>query len=316
MAYKMFLDCDPGLDDALALLLAHGDPEIDLVAVTAVSGNVGLADTMRNALSLREFLGFPGVEVAAGAAAPLLRQPLHVPHLHGEGGLGALSLPAPRLPPSPRHASDLLIETLRANPGAVHLVATGPLTNIALALAKDPGIAELVASFTVMGGSFSRGNVTPAAEFNIFVDPEAAKIVFAAGWEVTMVGLDLTRQARATPTVLTRFTELGDLGKELVVPLATYLAKHDSVDGGGQILHDVCAVAYVSRPDLFSSRRAGVDVETAGTLTAGMTVVDFRSTRPNAVVPTTLDTDGFWDYVTGCYANVAARFPADGLSPA
>jgi purine nucleosidase len=309
MAKKILLDCDPGLDDALALLLAHGDPAIELVGVTTVGGNVSLEGTTRNALELREYLGFPKVPVSAGAAGPLVRETKDASHVHGESGLGSVRLPPATLPVTGRHASDVIIDMITATPGSIHLVAVGPLTNIALALEKNPAIARLVASFTIMGGSYTRGNATPAAEFNIYADPEAAKIVFDADWQVTMVGLDLTLQAQANGEVIERFTALGALADELIVPLATFWIDprdlgHPSFDG--QAVHDVCAVAYVARPDLFSSRLARVDVETAGVLTAGMTVVDFDSPNPNAVVPVSLDVAGFWAYVETVYARVAA----------
>lgn len=309
MPKKILLDCDPGLDDALALLLAHGDPNIDLVAVTTVGGNVSLHGTTKNALELREYLGFPDVPISAGAAGPLIREATDASNVHGESGLGNIALPAATLPVTGKHASDVIIELITATPGAIHLVAVGPLTNIALALEKNPAIARLVASFTIMGGSYTRGNATPAAEFNIYADPEAAKIVFDADWQVTMVGLDLTLQAQANGDVIERFTALGALADELIVPLATFWIDprdlgHPSFDG--QAVHDVCAVAYVARPDLFSSRLARVDVETAGALTAGMTVVDFDSPSPNALVPVALDVAGFWAYVETVYARVAA----------
>ncbi|MCU1405468.1 MAG: nucleoside hydrolase [Glaciihabitans sp.] len=302
---KILLDCDPGLDDALALLLAHGDPEIELVAVTTVGGNVALPNTTRNALQLREYLGFTTVPVAAGAAVPLVRAAEDAAHVHGAEGLGNVVLPLPTLPASTQHAVDLIIGTLRSNPGQVHLVATGPLTNIALALQQEPRLPEWVASFVIMGGSFTRGNTTPAAEYNIFADPEAAAIVFDAGWQVVMVGLDLTLQAIATAPIVARMQNLGRLGEELVVPLSTFWNDVETAELTGQAVHDVCAVAYIARPGLFTSRPARVDIETTGTFTAGMTVVDFDSTSPNALVPVRLDVDGFWDYTLGAYAIAA-----------
>ena len=310
MPYKILLDCDPGLDDALALLLAHGDPDIDLVAVTTVGGNVGIANTTKNALDLREYLGFQNVPVAAGAGSPLVRSIKDASQVHGESGIGTVVLPEAVLPVSTEHAVDVIIDTITAAPGAIHLVATGPLTNIALALEKKPSIARLVASFTIMGGSFTRGNATPAAEFNIYADPEAAKIVFDADWQVVMVGLDLTLQAEANEGVLARFRALGTLGEELIIPLATHWVNPNDDDWNGQAVHDVCAVAYVTRPDLFASRPARVEVETRGEFTEGMTVVDFNAPNPNAIVPITLDVNGFWAYVETVYARVAAGHPS------
>ncbi|MCC7127492.1 MAG: nucleoside hydrolase [Microbacteriaceae bacterium] len=303
-ARKLLLDCDPGLDDALAILLAHGDPGLDLVAVTAVGGNVSLETTTRNALDLREYLGFPQVPVAAGAAGPLVREARNAAEVHGIGGLGDVVLPRASLPLDPRGAVELIVETIAASPGQVHLVATGPLTNIALALRAEPRIAQWAASFTIMGGSFTRGNTTPAAEFNIYADPEAAAEVFAAGWQVTMVGLDLTLQALVDDRIQERMLGLGPLGRNFVVPLSTFWNDPQDPDWGGQAVHDVCAVAYLSRPDLFKSVPAQVEVETEGRFTAGMTVTDFRSSAPNALVPVKLDVPAFWDYVLGIYGSV------------
>jgi len=302
---KLLLDCDPGLDDALALLLAHGDPGLDLVAVTTVGGNVALARTTDNARRLREYLGFDEVPIAAGSDRPLIRSVENASHVHGERGLGDVRLPGATLPASGSHAVDVIIETLRARPGEIHLVATGPLTNIALALRTEPAIAQWAASFVIMGGSSTRGNATPAAEFNILADPEAAAIVFAAGWQVVMVGLDLTLQVIATPAIVDRMRRLGTLGESLVVPLATFWVDPNDPDWSGQAVHDVCAVAYVARPDLFRSRPARVEVEARGEFTSGMTVVDFSSSAPNALVPVGIDVDAFWDYVHGAWQHAA-----------
>jgi purine nucleosidase len=307
MAKKILIDCDPGLDDALALLLAHGDPALELVGVTTVGGNVGLSAVTKNALELREYLGFPTVPIAAGVGTPLVRDSINAARVHGESGLGDIVLPPATLAVTGTHAVDLIIDTIRAAPGAIHLVATGPLTNIAIALEKDPAIARMVASFVIMGGSFTRGNATPAAEFNIHADPEAARIVFAADWQVVMVGLDLTLQAQANARVIERMTRLGALADELIVPLATFYFDPNDADWEGQAVHDVCAVAYVARPDLFASRPARVEVETTGTFTAGMTVVDFNSGEPNALVPVELDVAGFWAHVEHVYGLVAAE---------
>lgn len=303
---KLLLDCDPGLDDALALLLAHSDPTLELVGVTTVGGNVALDNTTRNALELREYLGFTEVPVASGAVGPLVRETKNAAEVHGPGGLGDVILPHATLPVDERTAIQLIIETLRDAPGEVYLVATGPMTNIALALREEPRVAEWAASFAIMGGSFTRGNTTPAAEFNIYADPEAAAEVFTAGWQVVMVGLDLTLQACVGDAIKQRMLSLGTLGRELVVPLATFWNDPQDPDWGGQAVHDVCAVAYVARPDLFTCVPARVEVETAGEWTAGMTVTDFRSSIPNALVPVKLDVGGFWDYVLESYQRVAS----------
>lgn len=310
MARKLILDCDPGLDDALALLLAHGDPALELVGVTTVGGNVSLANTTRNALELREYLKFPTVPVSAGADRPLVREPVDASHVHGARGLGDIVLPAATLPDTGEHAADFIVEALRKTPGAIDLVATGPLTNIALALQREPAIARWVRSFTIMGGSATRGNATPAAEYNIYADPEAAAIVFAADWNVTMIGLDLTLQAQANDAVIERMKQLGALADELIVPLATFFSNPDDPVWDGQSVHDVCAVAYVSRPDLFELRPARVDVELKGEFTTGMTVVDFDPLIPNANVAVRLEVADFWAYVEYAYARVAAEHTA------
>lgn len=310
MARKLILDCDPGLDDALALLLAHGDPALELVGVTTVGGNVSLENTTRNALELREYLRFPKVPVSAGADRPLVREPVDASHVHGERGLGDIVLPAATLQDTGEHAVDFIVEALRKTPGTIDLVATGPLTNIALALQREPAIARWVRSFTIMGGSATRGNATPVAEYNIYADPEAAAIVFAADWNVTMIGLDLTLQAQANDAVIARMKRLGALADELIVPLATFFSNPDDPAWDGQSVHDVCAVAYISRPDLFELRSARVDVELKGEFTTGMTVVDFNPDIPNANVAVRLEVADFWAYVEYAYARVAAEHTA------
>jgi purine nucleosidase len=307
MSFKLILDCDPGLDDALALLLAHGDPNIELIAVTTVGGNVGVDKTTRNALELRDYLGFADVPIAAGAGEPLRGSVKSAEHVHGLGGLGNVILPAPTGGVVDSSAVDLLITLLGDAPGEIHLVATGPLTNIALALRKEPRIVDWVASFTIMGGSYTRGNATPAAEFNIYADPDAASEVFSAGWTVTMVGLDLTLQANVDDGIVDRMHQLGRLGVDLIAPLATFWTNPLDDEWDGQALHDVCAVAYLARPDLFTSKPARVDVELAGEFTTGETVVDFHSDRPNAIVPMRLDVPGFWDYVHDAWGNVTVH---------
>jgi purine nucleosidase len=310
MARKIILDCDPGLDDALALLLAHGDPGIELVGVTTVGGNVSLENTTRNALELREYLRFPTVPVSAGADRPLVREVVDAAHVHGARGLGDIVLPAATLQDTGEHAADFIVDAMRRTPGSIDLVATGPLTNVALALQREPAIARWARSITIMGGSASRGNATPAAEYNIYADPEAASIVFNADWNVHMIGLDLTLQAQANAKVIARMRELGALADELIVPLATFFSDPKDPAWDGQAVHDVCAVAYVSRPDLFETRPARVDVETGGEFTSGMTVVDFHPDIPNATVAVRLEVADFWAYVETAYARVAAEHRA------
>ena len=307
MPTRIILDCDPGIDDALAITFAHGHPGLDLVGITTVAGNVGLARTTANALAVCEFIGAAGTPVTAGCAGPLLRPALDARQVHGDSGLGGARLPPPAAGPAAGHAVDYIIDTVGAAPGQITLVATGPLTNIALAVRREPRLADWVRGFVIMGGSAGRGNVTPAAEYNIWADPEAAAVVFRAGWTVTMLGLDVTLRTGAGAAVLQRMSELGPLGTELLRPA---LEQYRSVsEPGGPPVHDVCAVAWVAQPELFGLVPARVEVELAGQLTAGMTVTDFNvpgeAGGGNALVATRIDVAGFWELTLGTYARVA-----------
>jgi purine nucleosidase len=326
---KVILDCDPGIDDALAIAFACGHPDLDLRGVTTVAGNVGLALTTANALSVLEFAGCQDVPVAAGSPAPLMRPHSDARDVHGESGLGHARLPPPRARPLDAHATDLIIDTIGACPGEITLVATGPLTNIALAVRRQPALVSLVADLVIMGGSAARGNVTPAAEYNIATDPEAAAIVFGAGWRVTMVGLDVTLQTRVNGPVRGRMAALGRLGSDLLLPsLGGFRADEitaqpgpgdggpasppalaaDDPPGDGPAVHDVCALALVAEPGLFGCQAARVEVETAGRWTTGMTVTDFRAPAParNALVAMSVDAARFWDTVIGAWARLPA----------
>ncbi|MDA3645781.1 nucleoside hydrolase [Saccharopolyspora indica] len=311
MAKKILIDCDPGIDDALALGLAHGSPALEVVGVTTVGGNVELEHTTDNALRLRDFYGMDA-PVARGAGRPLVREPRTAGEVHGNSGLGGAVLPAPKSELSGQHAVDFIIDALAASPGEISLTAVGPLTNIALALRKEPRITEWVKEFVIMGGSFTRGNTNPAAEFNIVADPEAAAVAFGAPWRTVMIGLDLTHQARASAEVRAGFADLGRLDAELLTPCLDFYGSHVSYQEKGPAIHDACAVAYVIDPGLFESVPARVDVETQGRFTSGMTVTDFAAPADahNAIVPTELNTEGFWSLVTDAYRNVAATLPA------
>jgi inosine-uridine nucleoside N-ribohydrolase len=320
MPTRIILDCDPGIDDALAIAFAHGHPGIDLVGVTTVAGNVGLAKTTANALAVCEFIGAAGTPVTGGCAGPLLRPALDARQVHGDSGLGGAVLPPAVAKPAAGHAVDYIIDTVSAAPGEITLVATGPLTNIALAVRREPRLADRVREFVIMGGSAGRGNVTPAAEYNIWADPEAAAAVFRAGWTVTMLGLDVTLRTGANAAVLRRMGELGPLGTELLRPaLEQYQSVSEPASRGGQggssprgagpPVHDVCAVAWVAEPDLFGLVPARVQVELAGQFTAGMTVTDFAAPgevgSSNALVAMRIDVDRFWEVTLGTYARVA-----------
>ncbi len=319
MATPIILDCDPGIDDALAIAFAHGHPDIDLLGITTVAGNVGLARTTANALAVCEYIGAAGTPVTPGCAGPLLRPALDARQVHGESGLGGAVLPPAAGSPAPGHAIDYITETVRAAPGQITLVATGPLTNIALAVKREPRLTDWVREFVIMGGSAGRGNVTPAAEYNIWADPEAAAAVFRAGWTVVVLGLDVTLRTRATAAVQQRMRGLGPLGTELLLPaLDQYKSVREPSGPPPQAaepappVHDVCAVAWVAQPGLFGLVPAWVLVETAGQLTAGMTVTDFEAPGlelqaggGNARVAMSIDVDGFWELTLGVYQRVA-----------
>ena len=330
MSTPIILDCDPGIDDALAIVFAHGHPGIDLLGITTVAGNAGLAKTTANALAVCEFIGAGEVTVTAGSAGPLLRPAFDARQVHGESGLGGAVLPPPRaVSVAPGHAIDYIIDTVGAARGEITLVATGPLTNIALAVKREPRLADWVREFVIMGGSAGRGNVTPAAEYNMWADPEAAAAVLRAGWTVVMLGLDVTMRTGANAAVRERMRGLGPLGAELLLPALDRYASvalegpsslaGPAAPGGparerpGPPVHDVCAVAWVAQPGLFGLVPAWVQVETAGRLTAGMTVTDFAAAGlaaqeadgGNARVAMSIDVDGFWDLTLSVYQRVA-----------
>ena len=307
MSSTIILDCDPGIDDALAIAFAVGHQGIELSGITTVAGNVGLDKTTANALAVASFTGAYDVPVTAGCAAALLREGRRAGHVHGESGLGGAVLPPPTRKAEDGHAIDYIIERLAAAPGEITLVATGPLTNIGLALRREPRLARWVRDFVIMGGSAGRGNVTPTAEFNIWADPEAAAIVFDAGWTVRMIGLDVTLRARATRAVQERMRDFGKLGTDLVLPALSRYDDAGVAAGGEPPVHDVCAVLSVVSPEVFTYTPAAVAVETTGRLTSGMTVTDFSpSIIPNAAVATDIDVDRFWDEVMRTYASLAA----------
>lgn len=297
---KIILDCDPGHDDAIALLLAHGNPEIDLVAVTTVHGNQTIGKVTRNALAVATIAGITGVPFAAGAHRPLVRMAEVAESIHGESGLDGPELPEPTVELDTRHAVDLIIETvMAADAGTITLVPTGALTNIALAARKEPRIVERVKEVVLMGGGFHTGNWSAAAEFNIVIDPEAAHIVFNEPWKLTMVGLDLTHQALATPEVVAAIAAVGTAPARFVVELldffrGTYL---DQQGFEHPPVHDPCAVALVIDPSVMSVVKVPLDIELTGNLTLGMTVADFRSPAPDTCstyAATDLDHEKFW----------------------
>ena len=290
MTIPILLDCDPGHDDAIALLLALGSPELEVRGVTTVAGNQTLEKTTANALRVLEHVGREDVPVAAGADRPLLRDPHVAANVHGETGLDGPDLPPPRGKPVDQHAVDFLAE--RIEPGVV-LVPVGPLTNVALLLARYP--EKRPDRIVLMGGAIAEGNVTPAAEFNIWADPEAAARVFTSGIEVTMVGLDVTHKALFTPRHAERLEgRAGTMVREL---LEFYGRFHAEVYGfDGSPIHDALAVAQVFRPDLVETKHRGVKIDTESELSRGRTLVDLwgrAEWEPNCHVGVDVDADGF-----------------------
>jgi purine nucleosidase len=264
-----------------------------------------------NARRVATVAGLHDLSVYAGCARPLLGPQITAGEIHGDSGLDGPVFGEPTVPVRDEHAVDYLVRTLMAEGEDITLVPTGPLTNVAAALIREPRIAERTREVVLMGGAYTRGNRTPAAEFNIAADPEAAALVFGAGWPVTMVGLDLTHQAVATAEVAERIRALDSGVSRIVTGLlgfygAAYRRSGVAAGTAGPPVHDPCAVARVARPELIGVRDAFVTVETKGEWTSGMTVTDFHSTlgRPvNARVATTLDADGFWDLVVGALAS-------------
>jgi purine nucleosidase len=299
----IILDCDPGIDDALAIAFAAASPAIDLIGMTTVAGNVELAKTTANALAVASFVGATDAPVTPGSAAPLLRPALTAGHVHGDSGLGGAVLPPPARAAEDGHAIDYIIDTIGAARGEITLVATGPLTNIGLAVSREPRLVTWVRDFVIMGGSASRGNMNHAAEFNIWADPEAAAIVFRAGWTVRMIGLDVTLQAKATLAVQEHMRSFGALGSQLFLPAIAQYRDADDTTGEPPV-HDVCAVVSVADPTVFTYTPALVEVETHGTFTSGMTVTDFTPAGHNTQVATEIDSDRFWTMVLDAYGTL------------
>jgi len=292
-ATKILLDCDPGHDDAIALLLALASPELELLGVTTVAGNQTLEKTTANAIRVLEFVGRTDIPVAAGADRPLVREQYVASYVHGETGLDGPDLPAAKGKPLDRHAVDFLADEIREVDGAVTLVPTGPLTNVALLLALHPDARP--DRIVLMGGAIAEGNVTPAAEFNIWADPEAAARVFGSGIDTTMVGLDVTHKALFTPAHAQRLT--GRVGQMVAALLEFYGQFHKEVyDFEGSPIHDAVAVADVIRDDLVRTEHLNTEIDVESELCRGRTVVDVwrRSGRqPNSHVGVDIDADGF-----------------------
>ncbi|MBM3520903.1 MAG: nucleoside hydrolase [Alphaproteobacteria bacterium] len=308
----IIIDTDPGQDDAVAILLAFASPELEILGITAVAGNVPLALTEKNARKVCELAGRPDAKVFSGAIRPMLRNLVTAEHVHGKTGLDGPGLPEPKMPLQAQHAVDFIIETLMAREaGTVTLCTLGPLTNIALALLREPRIASRIARIVAMGGGFFEGgNVTPAAEFNIYVDPQAARVAFEAGIPITLIPLDCTHQVLTTAARIARFRAMANRAGPATASLLEYFERFDEhkygTDGGP--LHDPCVIAWLLKPELFQGRDVHVGIECESELTMGMTVIDWwRVTErpPNAHVVRNADAEGFFELL----AERIARLP-------
>jgi purine nucleosidase len=292
---KVILDCDPGQDDAIAILLALASPEIDVLAITAVAGNVGLERTQRNARAVVELAGAT-TPVHAGCPRPLVRHPLDAAHIHGESGIAGATLKPPTRPLADGHAVDLIRDTVRSHgEGEITLVAVGPLTNLACALVQAPDIASRLREIVLMGGAIGLGNTTPAAEYNIYADPHAAAVVFGAGARLVMTPLELTHQALATSAHVEAMRRLGsEAGRQVASMIEAYPSK-GLFPRSGVPLHDPCAIGFVLWPELMSGRDCRVDIETEGTHSLGRTIVEWRrQDQPaNARVLDRIDAEAF-----------------------
>jgi len=308
----IIIDTDPGIDDAVAILLALAAPELQVLGLVAVAGNLPLAATARNALSILELAGRPEIPVHAGCPRPIGRNPVDAEHAHGAGGLGGLVLPLPAIAARPEHGVFYLIDKLRAaEPRSITVCALGPLTNIAMALVAAPEIAAGIAELVVMGGaSHGAGNATPAAEFNIHADPHAAALVFDSGVPITMVPLDVTGGVRSTPE---RIAPIRAMATRCGAAIADLLGPRRALGQPPMAMHDPCVIAYLLAPELFQgrevpeTREVNVAIETQSPLAIGMTVVDWRGLsgrRPNARVIETADADGVYRLLAERFARL------------
>ncbi|MFH5774331.1 nucleoside hydrolase [Paracoccus sp. NGMCC 1.201697] len=304
MPRKIIIDTDPGQDDAVAILLALASPELEVMGLTAVAGNVPLDLTQRNARIICQIAGRGDLPVHAGCDRPLARHLVTAEHVHGKTGLDGIRLFEPDAPLAPGHAVDFIIQTLmREAPGTVTLVPIGPLTNIASAFQKAPEVISRVQEIVLMGGAyFEVGNITPAAEFNIYVDPEAAKIVFSSGVPLTVLPLDVTHQALTSRDWIEAMRASGPVG-QAIAGWTDFFERYDREKYGseGAPLHDPCAIAFLLRPELFNGRDVNVEIETQGEFTQGMTVADWwrvSGREPNAHFIRDLDRPGFFALLT------------------
>ncbi len=313
---NIIIDTDPGQDDAVAILLALGSPELAVLGITAVAGNVPLALTEKNVRTICELADRSDIPVYAGAIRPLVRKLVTAEYVHGKTGLNGPVLPEPTMPLQEQHAVDFIVETLMAEAEkSVTLCVLGPLTNIALAMIREPKIVPRIAEIVLMGGGcFEGGNTTPAAEFNIYVDPHAAKIVFEAGVPITMFPLDVTHKALTTRKRVQEFRDMNTKAGTATAELLDFFERFDEVKYGteGGPLHDPNVIAWLLKPELYSGRHINIEIETTSELTMGMTVADWWGVtdRPkNAFFVRNLDADGFYNLLIERIGTLEALTP-------
>lgn len=301
MALPIILDCDPGHDDAIALVLALASPELELKAVTSSAGNQTPDKTLRNVLRMLTLLKRTDIPVAGGAVKPLMRELIIADNVHGESGLDGPALPEPAFAPQACTAVELMAKVLRESPEPVTLVATGPQTNVALLLNSHPELHANIARIVIMGGAMALGNWTPAAEFNIYVDPEAAEIVFQSGIPIVMAGLDVTHRAQIMVEDIERFRQINNPVAVTVAELLDFFMHYHKTEKWGfqgAPLHDPCTIAWLLKPEIFTTIERWVGVETQGKYTQGMTVVDYyflTNNEPNTILMTDIDRQSFVD---------------------
>ncbi len=305
MARKIIIDTDPGQDDAVAILLALASPELEVLGITAVAGNIPLKLTQTNTRKVCEVASRPDVKVYAGAVRPMVRPLVTAEHVHGDNGLNGIELPEPVMPLQEQHGVDYIIETLmKEESGTVTLCPLGPLTNIAMALTREPKIAERIKEIVLMGGGyFEGGNITPAAEFNIYVDPHAADVVFKSGVPIVVLPLDVTHKVLTTEKRIAAIRAINTHPAEVVASLLEFFERFDEekygTDGGP--LHDPNVIAYLLKPELYSGRHCNVEIEIYSELTMGETVVDWwgvTDRTKNAYFINDVDADGFFSLLT------------------
>ena len=295
---KIILDCDPGHDDMLAIILALSSKDLDVLGITTVAGNQTGEKTYINALRVLNLIGRTDVKVSRGFDKPILRELVTAPQIHGVSGLDGANLPEPKGNETHKHAVDFIIETIMSSPEKVYLVPTGPLTNVAVSLIKEPCLKDHIEKIVLMGGAFHDSNFTPGAEFNIYVDPEAAKLVFESGIPIVMVGLDVTNRALITFEDIDYIESLGGKVSSVIAPLLRFFGKANNEFFGfdGAPIHDALAVSYLIDPTVLILKHLHVDIETKGEFTSGQTVVDYYNVtkkEPNAYVALDLDLPKF-----------------------